>query len=158
MGYKTSPGYASFCSSNPSIVAGPTIYSSTTTGPLCAVLSLRCNARITTTQSHWDSDVASVDAEGLLAECRAPFLEPGPEPPTRAVPHTCGNSRGITRIERLITDNHFSYRRSNRVAKVIGNLGATHKFIRPHCRGCGVICTKPACRVSVRGVPVLGSG
>jgi transposase InsO family protein len=42
-------------------------------------------------------------------------------------------ARGITRIERVITDNHFSYRRSNRVAQVIEDLGASHKFIRPHC-------------------------
>jgi transposase InsO family protein len=40
---------------------------------------------------------------------------------------------GITRIERVITDNHFSYRRSNDVAAAIADLGATHKFIRPHC-------------------------
>jgi transposase InsO family protein len=40
---------------------------------------------------------------------------------------------GIPRIERVITDNHFSYRRSTRVAKVIEELDATHKFIRPHC-------------------------
>lgn len=41
--------------------------------------------------------------------------------------------RGITHIERVITDNHFSYRLSTRVAQVIDQLGATHKFIRPHC-------------------------
>jgi transposase InsO family protein len=40
---------------------------------------------------------------------------------------------GIGRIERVITDNHWSYRRSNDVAAVIDALGATHKFIRPHC-------------------------
>jgi transposase InsO family protein len=40
---------------------------------------------------------------------------------------------GITRIERVLTDNHFSYRRSLDVAAVIDELGATHKFIRPHC-------------------------
>ena len=42
-------------------------------------------------------------------------------------------THGIATIERVITDNHFSYRLSARVAKVIENLGATHKFIRPHC-------------------------
>ncbi len=41
--------------------------------------------------------------------------------------------RGITRIERVITDNHFSYRHSNDVAAVMAQLGAKHKFIRPHC-------------------------
>jgi transposase InsO family protein len=41
--------------------------------------------------------------------------------------------RGIARIERVMTDNHFSYRRSNDVAAAIAELGAKHKFIRPHC-------------------------
>jgi transposase InsO family protein len=40
---------------------------------------------------------------------------------------------GIDCIERVITDNHFSYRRSADVAAVIAELGAKHKFIRPHC-------------------------
>jgi transposase InsO family protein len=42
-------------------------------------------------------------------------------------------ARGMTTIERVITDNHFSYRRSADVAAVIATMGATHKFIRPHC-------------------------
>jgi len=42
-------------------------------------------------------------------------------------------AHGITHIERVITDNHFSYRLSNKVAHVIASLNATHKFIRPHC-------------------------
>jgi transposase InsO family protein len=41
--------------------------------------------------------------------------------------------RGIDRIERVITDNHLSYRRSADVAAVVADLGAKHKFIRPHC-------------------------
>ena len=40
---------------------------------------------------------------------------------------------GIGRIERVITDNHLSYRRSRDVADAITALGAKHKFIRPHC-------------------------
>ena len=40
---------------------------------------------------------------------------------------------GITIIERVITDNHFSYRRSNDVAAVIAALGAKQGFIKPHC-------------------------
>jgi transposase InsO family protein len=40
---------------------------------------------------------------------------------------------GIDRIERVITDNHLSYRRSAHVAAVVADLGAKHKFIRPHC-------------------------
>ena len=42
-------------------------------------------------------------------------------------------AHGIVRIERVITDNHWSYRRSNDVADAIRALGATHKFIKPHC-------------------------
>jgi transposase InsO family protein len=40
---------------------------------------------------------------------------------------------GIDRIKRVLTDNHFSYRRSADVAAVVAALGAKHKFIRPHC-------------------------
>jgi len=42
-------------------------------------------------------------------------------------------SQGITQIERVLTDNHFSYRKSNDVADAIATLGAKHKFIKPHC-------------------------
>ena len=40
---------------------------------------------------------------------------------------------GIDHIERVLTDNHWSYRRSVDVGAVIADLGAKHKFIRPHC-------------------------
>ena len=40
---------------------------------------------------------------------------------------------GITRIEEVITDNHWSYRRSNDVRAAIEALGAKHLFIKPHC-------------------------
>ncbi len=49
----------------------------------------------------------------------------------RAAEHFAGH--GITTIERVITDNHFSYRRSTDVKNAMTVLGATHKFIRPHC-------------------------
>jgi transposase InsO family protein len=42
-------------------------------------------------------------------------------------------AHGIARIDRVLTDNHWSYRRSNHVADAIRALGATHKFIKPHC-------------------------
>lgn len=42
-------------------------------------------------------------------------------------------TNGIARIERVITDNHFSYRRSNDVRDTMNALGAKHKFIKPHC-------------------------
>jgi transposase InsO family protein len=41
--------------------------------------------------------------------------------------------RGITRIERVMTDNHLSYRRSGDMAAAIATLAARHVFIRPHC-------------------------
>ncbi len=40
---------------------------------------------------------------------------------------------GIDRIERVMTDNHFSYKNSHAVRDTIAGLSATHKFIRPHC-------------------------
>ena len=49
----------------------------------------------------------------------------------RAAEHFAGH--GITQIERVITDNHFSYRRSTDVKNAMTVLGATHKFIKPHC-------------------------
>lgn len=42
-------------------------------------------------------------------------------------------SHGITRIERVMTDNHFSYRNSHDVRAAMEVLGAKHRFIRPHC-------------------------
>ena len=41
--------------------------------------------------------------------------------------------KGITRIERLMTDNAFAYRHSNDLKRVCAALGATQKFIKPHC-------------------------
>ncbi|WP_235736970.1 IS481 family transposase [Nocardioides alcanivorans] len=40
---------------------------------------------------------------------------------------------GIDTIERVITDNHWSYRKSNDVRQALVTIGARHKFIRPHC-------------------------
>jgi transposase InsO family protein len=42
-------------------------------------------------------------------------------------------AHGILAIERVMTDNHWSYRRSADVPPVIATLGAKHKFIKPHC-------------------------
>ena len=42
-------------------------------------------------------------------------------------------SHGIESIERVMTDNHWSYKKSSDVADVLTDLKATHKFIRPHC-------------------------
>ena len=49
----------------------------------------------------------------------------------RAAHHFAGH--GITEIQRVITDNHLSYRRSGDFAVAIGQLQARHLFIRPHC-------------------------
>jgi transposase InsO family protein len=48
---------------------------------------------------------------------------------TRALDHFA--SIGIT-VERLISDNHFSYRHSRDVRDLLAERGITHKFIRPH--------------------------
>jgi transposase InsO family protein len=42
-------------------------------------------------------------------------------------------ARGITRIEGVITDNHFSYKLSADMAAATAALGARHLFIKPHC-------------------------
>ena len=42
-------------------------------------------------------------------------------------------SHGITRIERVMTDNHWSYTRSLDISDAMTVLGATHVLIRPHC-------------------------
>lgn len=41
--------------------------------------------------------------------------------------------QGITRIERVMTDNAFAYRYSRDLKRVVAALGARQKFIRPHC-------------------------
>lgn len=41
--------------------------------------------------------------------------------------------KGISRIERILTDNAFAYRYSTDMMKVCAALGAVQKFIRPHC-------------------------
>jgi len=40
---------------------------------------------------------------------------------------------GITRIEEVITDNHWCYRRSEDLHVAIATIGAKHLFIKPHC-------------------------
>jgi len=42
-------------------------------------------------------------------------------------------SYGIAGIERVMTDNHFSYKLSNDVAYAMTSLNAKHIFIKPHC-------------------------
>lgn len=40
---------------------------------------------------------------------------------------------GIDRIEEVMTDNHWSYTKSNALAALLADLGAKHRLIRPHC-------------------------
>jgi transposase InsO family protein len=40
---------------------------------------------------------------------------------------------GITRIERVMTDNAFAYRHGATFLAAVADLGAVQKFIRPHC-------------------------
>lgn len=42
-------------------------------------------------------------------------------------------TKGIARIERVITDNAFAYRHSTEMKKACADLGAKQKFIKPHC-------------------------
>ena len=42
-------------------------------------------------------------------------------------------ARGITDIQRVITDNAFAYRRSTNFRAAVTALGAQHRFIKPHC-------------------------
>jgi transposase InsO family protein len=42
-------------------------------------------------------------------------------------------TKGITNIERVMTDNAFAYRNSNDIKRVCAALIATQKFIKPHC-------------------------
>ncbi len=41
-------------------------------------------------------------------------------------------AHGVT-IERVMTDNAFSYRNSNRLRQLLAEHQIRHKFIRPHC-------------------------
>ena len=42
-------------------------------------------------------------------------------------------AKGITRIERVMTDNAFAYRYSTPMKEACAELGAKQKFIKPHC-------------------------
>ncbi len=42
-------------------------------------------------------------------------------------------ANGIDRVVRVMTDNHWSYTRSIKVAEVIEVMGARHVLIKPHC-------------------------
>jgi transposase InsO family protein len=50
---------------------------------------------------------------------------------TRAVNHFA--THGITRIDAVMTDNHWSYTRNGTLPGLLDRLGARHILIRPHC-------------------------
>lgn len=50
---------------------------------------------------------------------------------TRAASYFAGH--GIDRIERVITDNAFAYRKSTAFRQAVTDLGAVQRFIKPHC-------------------------
>ncbi len=67
-------------------------------------------------------------------------------------------AHGITKIERVMTDNHWTYKNTHAVAEVIAQVGARHKFIKPRRPadrggGVGVLCDLVAVgvRKSLRG-------
>jgi transposase InsO family protein len=86
------------------------------------------------TQIGYDYVHSLVDDHSRLAYCEilpdekgatcAAFLE-------RAAAYFA--AKGITAIERVMTDNAFAYRHSADVKRVCAALGAKQKFIKPHC-------------------------
>lgn len=46
---------------------------------------------------------------------------------------TAFSAAGIDRIEEVMTDNHWSYTKSNALAALMADLGAKHRLIKPHC-------------------------
>jgi transposase InsO family protein len=77
---------------------------------------------------------AMVDDHSRLAYCEALPDEKGATCAgfiARAAAYFAAH--GITRIERVMTDNHLSYKRSRDVATTLAALGARHVFIRAHC-------------------------
>lgn len=42
-------------------------------------------------------------------------------------------AHGITRVERIITDNAWSYRHGNKLRQLLADRDIKHKFIKPHC-------------------------
>lgn len=42
-------------------------------------------------------------------------------------------AHGITHIDTVMTDNHWSYTHSNDLVAILDRLGTTHVLIRPHC-------------------------
>lgn len=74
-----------------------------------------------------------VDDHSRLAYCDVLADEKGPTCAAFLLRAAAFAEHWIPRIERVMTDNHLSYKRSNDVAAAIPTLAARHVFIRPHC-------------------------
>jgi transposase InsO family protein len=95
------------------------------------------SARNHTTSHHkvgFDYVHAAVDDHTRLAYAEVHPDEKGATAAgflTRAAEYFRGH--GIETIERVISDNAFAYRHSASFKKAVADLGATQKFIKPHC-------------------------
>ena len=75
-----------------------------------------------------------IDDHSRLAYCEILHDEKGPTCAAfleRAAAYFA--TKGITRIERVMTDNAFAYRHSNDMKRACADLGAKQTFIKPHC-------------------------
>ena len=92
------------------------------------------NTRKRTTPVGFDYVHAAVDDHTRLAYAEIHPDEKGATAAgflTRAAAHFA--THGITRIERVISDNAFAYRRSTAFKTAVTDLGAQQRFIKPHC-------------------------
>jgi transposase InsO family protein len=90
------------------------------------------SARDRTTRVGFDYVHSLIDDHSRLAYCEILGDEKGPTCAgflTRAAAYF--TAHGITRIERIMTDNAWAYRWSLR--DVVAGLGARQLFIKPHC-------------------------
>ena len=75
-----------------------------------------------------------VDDHSRLAYCEILTDEKAPTCTaslTRAVEYFA--DRGITQIDAVMTDNHWSYTRNGSLPELLRELGAEHLLIKPHC-------------------------
>lgn len=91
-------------------------------------------SRLDQTRVGFDYIHAAVDDHSRLAYAEIHSDEQGTTAAgflTRAAAYFAG--RGITSIHRVISGNAFAYRRSLAFREAVEQLGATQKFIKPHC-------------------------
>lgn len=96
--------------------------------------SVNHQSRVDKTPIGFDYVHAAVDDHSRLAYAEIHADEKGATAAgflTRAAAYFAGH--GITRIERVISDNAFAYRHSTAFKDAVAALGARQKFIKPHC-------------------------